>query len=260
MTDAPRVRTDVDGVIGRVMLARPEKKNALDHQTALELARALEALERDAAVRVVRLGGDGADFCAGADLESLEAMIDADPKLHLRDAHALGRVFTIIRGMTKPVVAVVQGRALAGGAGLATACDVVLAHEGAQFGYPEVRIGFVPAMVMTMLRRSVGEKRAFDLVSSGRLIPAREALEMGLVSRVFAAGGFSAGVDAVLADLAKAGADAMRLTKRLFYDLDDLGFAEGIDLGAHTNVASRATDDFKNGVRRFVRRIREGAG
>ncbi len=253
-----RVRAEVDPPIGRITLARPEKKNALDYETALELASALEAMDADRSVRAVRLGADGGDFCAGADLEALEQMIDADAKTHLRDAHALGKVFTIIRAMGKPVVAVVQGRALAGGAGLATACDIVLAHEGAQFGYPEVRVGFVPAMVMTMLRRSVGEKRAFDLVATGRMIPAREALELGLVSRVFSAGAFQAGVDSVLADLVKAGPEAMRLTKRLFYDLDDAGFIEGIDLGARTNVESRATDEFKQGVRRFVRRPKEG--
>ncbi|MDQ6828856.1 MAG: enoyl-CoA hydratase-related protein [Gemmatimonadota bacterium] len=253
-----RVRAEVEGPIGRITLARPEKKNALDRETAIELARALEAMDVNGSVRAVCLGADGTDFCAGADLEALELMINADAKTHLRDAHALGKVFTIIRGMGKPVVAVVQGRALAGGAGLATACDIVLAHEGAQFGYPEVRIGFVPAMVMTMLRRSVGEKRAFDLVATGRVVPAREALELGLVSRVFSGGAFQAGVDAVLADLVKAGPDAMRLTKRLFYDLDDAGFIEGIELGAQTNVDARATEEFKEGVRRFVRRSKEG--
>src|SRR5207253_4851877 len=180
------VRVAVDGAIGRITLARPEKKNALDRVTADELAEALFALS-EAPVRVVAIEGEGADFCAGADLAALEEMLDAPRQQHLDDAKALAHVFHTIRRMEKPVVALVKGRAYAGGAGLATACDIVLAHEDAQFAYPEIAIGFVPAMVMTMLRRSVGERIAFDLISTGRILKAEEARELGLVSRVFAA-------------------------------------------------------------------------
>jgi methylglutaconyl-CoA hydratase len=217
---------------------------------------ALQQLEADSNVRVVLMLGEGVDFCAGADLEALSAMLDAGSEAHRRDAHALGRVFTTIRRLSKPVVAVVRGRALAGGAGLATACDIVLAHEGAQFGYPEVRVGFVPAMAMTMLRRLVGEKRAFELVSTGRVVGAREALELGLVSRVFPASTFDQDVQTVVADLAKAPREALRLTKRLFYELDSLRFEDGVALGAQTNVEARATDEFRQGVSRFLRRAK----
>jgi methylglutaconyl-CoA hydratase len=180
--------------------------------------------------------------------------LDAPPVAHRADAAALGAVFLAIRAMAKPVVAAVRGRALAGGAGLANACDLVLAREGAQFGYPEVRVGFVPAMVMTMLRRSVGEKLAFDLVATARLIDAAEAQRIGLVSRVIAADAFDAEVESVLAALAKTPRDALRLTKRLFYRLDALPFAEGIAAGVEGNVEARATEDFRAGVRRFVQR------
>ena len=149
-----RVRVARFGGVGRVTLARPEKKNALDQLTARELADALMQLEGDDAVRVALLDADGDDFCAGADLEALATMIDAPLEWHTRDAADLGRVFLTIRGMTKPVVAVVQGAALGGGCGLATACDIVLARDDAEFGYPEVRVGFVPAIVLNMLRRS----------------------------------------------------------------------------------------------------------
>jgi methylglutaconyl-CoA hydratase len=255
---APRVRVERENGIGRLTLARPEKKNALDQQTAVELFESLESLEGDADVRVVILSGDGDDFCAGADLEALEKMLDATPDAHRDDAERLGRVFVRLRSMTKPVIAAVKGRALAGGAGLATACDIVLAHENATFGYPEVRVGFVPAMVMTMLRRSVGEKHAFDLVATARIIDAAEAERIGLASRVVPAAQFDAEVLAVAAALAKAPQSALMLTKRLFYQLDTLAFDASIAAGVHTNVEARATADFRDGVRRFTRRKDSG--
>jgi methylglutaconyl-CoA hydratase len=243
--------------VATITLARPEKKNALDRAMADGLRDALAAVERDESVRVVVLRGDGDDFCAGADLAALERMIDADPDAHRADAQALGDVFLAMRALSKPVVAVVQGRALAGGAGLASACDLVLAREDAQLGYPEVRVGFVPAMVMTMLRRAVGEKRAFDLVSTGRVIDAREAERMGLVSRVLPATTFESEVTAFVDGLAKSPPSALALTKRLFYQLDALSFADGIAAGVRGNVEARATEDFRSGVRRFTSKGRE---
>lgn len=249
-----RVRVERDGAIARIVLARPEQKNALDRHMVDALHDALAAAGDDDGVRVVAIEADGADFCAGADLKALAGMLDATPDEHYDDAAALGRVFTLMRALPKPVVAIVRGRALAGGAGIATAADMVLAHEGAELGYPEVRVGFVPAMVMTMLRRAVGEKRAYDLVASGRRISATEAERIGLVSRVIPADGFDEGVATVLRELAAAPASAERLTKRLFYALDGLSFEQGIDAGARANVEARATDDFRTGVLRFAKR------
>lgn len=251
-----RVRLLRDGAVGRIILARPEKKNALDRETADELFAALAQFEGDSACRVIHLGADGDDFCAGADLESLHAMRDATPEEHRADAEALGRVLLAIRALMKPVVSTVRGRALAGGAGLATACDLVLAHEGAEFGYPEVRIGFVPAMVMTMLRRAVGEKHAADLVLTGRIISAEEAERIGLVSRVVPAASFDDDINATLEQISRSPATSLALTKWLFYKLDSLSFEEGIAAGVVTNVEARSTNDFKEGVRRFSERRR----
>jgi len=178
-------------------------------------------------------------------------MLDAPRQEHLEDAKALGHVFHTIRRMGKPVVAVVRGRAFAGGAGLATACDIVLAHEGARFAYPEVTLGFVPAMVMTMLRRSVGEKQAFDLVSTGRVLTAEEAKSIGLVSRVFADMEFERLADATLKQLAESPPQAMAATKTLFYQLDMLPFLEGITTGIVANANARATSEFREGMQRF---------
>ena len=249
-----RIRLLRDGAVGRVVLARPEKKNALDRQAADELFAALAQFEGDATIRAIHLAADGDDFCAGADLEALERTLDAGTDVHREDAEALGRVFLAIRALMKPVVCSVRGRALAGGAGLATACDVVLAHEGAEFGYPEVRVGFVPAMVMTMLRRAVGEKHAADLVLTGRIINAEEAERIGLVSRVVPAATYDEEVDATLQQISRAPTTALALTKWLFYKLDSLSFEDGIAAGVVTNVEARSTDDFKKGVRRFTER------
>ncbi|MGI9076926.1 MAG: enoyl-CoA hydratase/isomerase family protein [Gemmatimonadaceae bacterium] len=252
-----RIRIAREAGIGRIALARPEKKNALDRDTATELLAALRSLDEDPDVRVVLLTADGDDFCAGADLEALESLIDASHEVLRNDAEALGQVFLALRAMAKPVAAAVQGRALAGGAGLANACDIVLAHENAQFGYPEVRVGFVPAMVMTMLRRSVGEKRAFDLVITGRLVSAREAVELGLASRIITAAEWASGVESTAAMLARMPPSAVQMTKRLFYELDGRNFPDGIALGVDTNVAARETADFRDGVKRFVHRPRD---
>jgi methylglutaconyl-CoA hydratase len=242
-----------DGVL-RLTLNRPEKRNALDSATIAELTQALAQAELDASVRVIAITGAGKDFCAGADLDELLASADQSAEENEKAATRLGAVFTAIRRSARPVVAVVQGRALAGGAGLATACDLVVAAAGAQFGYPEIQRGFVPAMVMTMLRRLTGEKRAFDLVATGRLVTASEALELGLVSEVVPDAGLETSADALLARLAGSPTSALALIKRLFYELDGRGFEDGIALGARVNSLARAHPDFRAAISAFLRK------
>lgn len=247
-----RIRVAAADGVGRITLARPEKKNALDRAAADELLAALARHGTDPSVRAVLLTADGPDFCAGADLAALAALVDADDQAQHDDAMALGNVFIAMRELPVPVVAAVRGRALAGGAGLASACDIVLADEDARFGYPEVKVGFVPAMVMTMLRRAVGEKQAFDLIATGRVLSAREACDVGLVSRVVPAGTLDTAADDVMRALAASAPGALAFTKRLFYDLDGPSFRDGIALGARVNVEARGTAEFKAGVRRFL--------
>lgn len=251
-----RVHVGRVGGVGRLTLARAEKKNALDRRMAEEIVQGLDQLAADPETRVVVIDGEGDDFCAGADLEALEALIDAPHDAQLDDARALGRVFTTIRKLPVPVIAAVRGRALAGGAGLATACDMVLAHPQAQFAYPEVRIGFVPAMVMTMLCRAVGVPRAFDLAITGRMVSATEAAAIGLVTRVLPADGFADAVDEVCQTIAKSPPDAVRRTKKLLYELDDMPFDSALGHGAHANAEARTTEEFRRGVRQFLERRR----
>ena len=244
------VRVERRGVIGRIMLSRAERQNVIDRETAETLFAALQTLESDNSVRLVHLTGEGEDFSAGMDIEAMGRMLDEPSEAQRQDAEALGRVYLATRALMKPVVCSVRGRALGAGAGLALACDLTLAHQDAEFGFPDVRMGFVPAMVMTMLRRTIGEKRAADLVLSGRIVNAEEAGAMGLVSRVLPAASFDADVDAVLAGLSRSSATALALTKWLLYKLDTLSFEDGIAAGIVTNVEARSTEDFRAAVRR----------
>jgi methylglutaconyl-CoA hydratase len=246
------LRIERQGVVGHLVLARAEQKNAIDRDTAESLLNALQTLESDNSIRIVHLTGAGDDFSAGMDLEAMGRLLDEPSDAQRQDAEALGRVYLAARSLMKPVVCSVRGRALGVGAGLTLACDVTLAHQDAEFGFPEVRMGFVPAMVMTMLRRTLGEKRAADLVLSGRIINAEEAGAIGLVSRVLPAASFEAEVEAVLTGLSRSSATALALTKWLLYKLDALSFEDGIAAGIVTNVEARATEDFRAAVKRHL--------
>jgi methylglutaconyl-CoA hydratase len=235
-------------------LNRPDKRNAIDSPMVEQLLQQLERAGLDADVSVVVLRGAGKDFCAGADLAEMLASADRSAGENEASARRLGEVFIAMRRLPKAVVAVVHGRALAGGCGLATACDLVLAQSDASFGYPEVRRGFVPAMVMAMLRRAVGEKVAFDLVGTGRLLTAEEARALGLVARVFPAASFDEDVAQLLGELAASSASALAFIKRQLYEIDGRSFEEAIDLGAKVNATARATPDFAQAVSRFLKR------
>ena len=240
--------------IARITLDRPERRNALNRALVEELKDSLALAESDERVRVIVIGGSGPDFCAGADLRELQEAVQAGPDASLAEARALGDLFVLIRKLEKPVVALVHGQALAGGAGLATACDLVLARADARLGYPEVRLGFVPAMVMAILRRALGEKRAFELIALGDSIDADTAYRFGLVNRVFEAESFDQETRAFLETLASRSASAVALSKRLLYQIEGASFEAAIHEGAQVNVIARETDDCREGVRRFLER------
>jgi methylglutaconyl-CoA hydratase len=240
-----------DGIL-TLTLNRPSKRNALSSEMIERLHAELERAELDAAVAVVALRGAGPDFCAGADLQELLASADQSVEVNEREALRLGEVFRRIRAHPRIVVAVMQGRALAGGAGLATACDIVVAGESATLGYPEMQRGFVPAMVMTLLRRLAGEKAALDLVLTGRVVTASEALTLGLVSRVVPDGQLDRASGDILARLAASSGSALSLTKRLFMELEGRSFGEGIALGARVNALARTTPDFRAAIAQFL--------
>jgi methylglutaconyl-CoA hydratase len=242
-----------DGV-ARITLNRPDKRNALDGELVAELKAAFSASASDDACRVILLAGAGTDFCSGADLANLKKTAQNSVLENMADARSTADLFLMMRNHPRPVIAVVQGRALAGGCGIATACDIILAAQSAQFGYPEVNIGFVPAMVMAILRRSVSEKAAFELVVTGETVSATRAHELGLVHRVFADAQFSAEVETYVAKLAAKSASAVMLSKRLMYNMDSMSFEAALQAGVEINAIARQTEDCRKGVEKFLKK------
>ena len=245
--------TSIEGGVLTLTLNRPDKRNALNAELIDLMHQSLERADLDGEVRVVLLRGEGKDFCAGADLDELLASAERSLAENEAAALRLGTVFRRIRELPKPVLAIVHGRALAGGAGLATACDLVIAAASAQLGYPEIQRGFAPAMVMALLRRLVGEKIALDLILTGRVLSAEEARSSGLVSRVVADADLERESLALAARLADASATALGITKRLFYELDTRSLADGIALGARVNAVARGTPDFRQAIAAFLK-------
>jgi len=254
MSESEVVLHSVEGSVARITLNRPEKRNALNDAVIAGLKQGLKKAGADKNVRVVVIAGAGKDFCSGADLSALQKIADASVAENSEDARSLLELFMLIRQLQVPVVAAVTGRALAGGCGLATACDIVLASASARFGYPEVKIGFVPAMVMAILRRNVSEKRAFELITRGAEIGAEQAREFGLVNQVFADESFESDVRSYVSEFEKMSASAMGLTKTLLYQMDGLAFPEALETGADVNVIARLTDDCRQKVAKFLQK------
>ncbi|HEY7194319.1 MAG TPA: enoyl-CoA hydratase/isomerase family protein [Gemmatimonadales bacterium] len=249
-----RVVVQIASGILTATLNRPDKRNAIDTVMIDDLLAVLERADLEAGVRVVAIRGAGRDFCAGMDLNELLASADHTLEQNRQAALHFANVFVRMRKLPKPIVALVHGRALAGGCGLATACDLILAAESAQFGYPEVQRGFVPAIVMTMLRRTVGEKLAFDLATTGRLLDGTEAAAAGLASRVYEDADFEDQAGEILRVLAEASPSALAFTKQQFYQLDGVSFEDGLKLGADVNAVSRSTPDFRTALSAFLKK------
>jgi len=243
--------------VARLTLNRPEKRNALNDQLIEQLKSSLKKANEDAAVSAVVITGAGKDFCSGADLASLQKISESSVNENAADARSLMDLFILIRTISVPVIAAVRGRALAGGCGLASACDLILASSNARFGYPEVKIGFVPAMVAAIVRRNISEKRAFELLTRGSEIDAATAREIGLVNQVFADEEFDAQVGAYAASFSKLSRSAVSLTKALLYRIDGMGFGDALAQGADTNVIARMTEDCRAGIDRFLKRTKD---
>jgi methylglutaconyl-CoA hydratase len=241
--------------IAQITLNRPEKRNALSPELISAVREAIDRSATDPAVRVVAIAGAGRDFCSGADLAGLDKAAEAGVLSHLAGAQTMADLFLAMRRHPHPIVAVVKGRALAGGCGLATACDLILASDTAQFGYPEVKIGFVPAMVMAILRRNIGEKRAFELIAAGEIIGAAEAHSIGLINRVYPEAEFDTRADEYVRLLAAKSASAVTLSKRLLYHMDGMTFEAALQAGVHGNAIARETPDAKRGIEQFVKKV-----
>jgi methylglutaconyl-CoA hydratase len=244
-----------EGSIGRVTLNRPDKRNALNDEMIDGLKAALSAADENESVKAITITGNGKDFCSGADLSALQKISEASVVENADDARSLMELFLQIRQLKVPVIAAVRGRAIAGGCGLATACDIVLASSSARFGYPEVKIGFVPAIVMAILRQNMSEKRAFELITRGVEIGAEEAKQLGLVNQVFKDETFETDVTTYVQGFEKTSKAAVSLTKSLLYQIDGLALLEAWETGVDVNVIARMSVDCQKGIANFLKKM-----
>ena len=243
---------EIENNVAFITLNRPEKRNALNDDLINALKDALKNADKNENLRAVVVKGAGKDFCSGADLSALQKITESDVLENLWDAENLLELFALIRRVKVPVIAVVNGRALAGGCGLATACDIVLASKSARFGYPEVKIGFVPAMVMAILRRNLSEKRSFELATQGFEFSSGEAEDFGLINRVFADDDFETDVKNYVSVYQKVSRSAVVLSKKLLYQMDGMNFQTALEVGAEVNTLARLTEDCQKGIARFL--------
>ena len=244
--------TSNDGAVRILTLNRPDKRNALNDELIAALKAALVEADGDESLRAIVIRGAGKDFCSGADLASLQKISENTLDENVADAMSLAELFELIRRVRIPVIAAVRGRALAGGFGLALACDLIVADSTSRFGFPEVKIGFVPAMVAGVLRRNLGEKKSFELLTQGFEYSADEAVELGLVNRVIDGENFESAVLEYASIYSKVSKSAVEMTKRLLYDIDGLSFADAIAKGVEINARARMTEDCQKGIAKFL--------
>jgi methylglutaconyl-CoA hydratase len=246
------LKYEADGATVTITFNRPEKRNAISSEMVKELLKALGDVESDPAIRVLILTGAGKSFCSGMDLETLQAISTQTAAENLGDSRQMARLFHRIYSFPKPVIAAVNGAAIAGGCGLATFSDITLAVPEAKFGYTEVRIGFIPALVSVLLRRQIGEKRAREILLRGCIFDAAEAYRLGLVTEIVPAADLMARaykfVDVLLAN----SPTSLRRTKRLLLRYDEDEIAQEIELATQENAEIRGTDDFREGLASFL--------
>jgi methylglutaconyl-CoA hydratase len=240
-----------EGSVATITLARPEKRNAISFDLIDDLLRALDEVEKSEAI-VLILTGSGKAFCSGMDLDNLKSLLGRTPEQNLQDSQTMVQLFRSLYEFPKVTIAAVNGAAIAGGTGLAVLCDFTLAVPEAKFGYTEVRIGFVPAIVSTFLLRQIGEKQARDLLLTGRLFDTEEAARMGLVNEVVAADNLMTRAHELAALLLANSAASLRATKRLLTDHARAEIEMQIDSAVRANAAIRTTADFREGISSFL--------
>jgi methylglutaconyl-CoA hydratase len=229
----------------------PQRRNPLSLELVTGLMEALGAAERDASIRAVVLGGAGPAFSAGADLEFLKTVTSAGAEANYAHSRDLMRLFQRVYTFSKPTIAAVHGPAVAGGAGLATACDLVVMGEQARIGYTEVKIGFVAALVGVILVRNVGEKHAKELLLTGRLVGAGEAYRMGLVNRVVPQEQVLDEALRLAGEISANAPSSLSLTKELLSALPGMGLEDGLRLAAVANAWVRETGGLAEGIAAF---------
>ena len=240
-----------DAGVATITLNRPDKRNAISFELINDLLAVLGEVEKSDAI-VAILTGAGRAFCSGMDLENLKALIGRSPEQNLQDSQTMVRMFRALYEFPKITIAAVNGAAIAGGTGLALLCDFTLAVPEAKFGYTEARIGFVPAIVSTFLLRQIGEKQARDLLLTGRLFTAEEALSLGLINEVVPGEKLMARTRELAAVLMENSPSSLRATKQLLNNHARAELDAQIDAAVRENAAIRRTADFREGISSFL--------
>jgi methylglutaconyl-CoA hydratase len=245
------VQLAYDGGVATITLNRPEKRNAISFELIDDSLRALEQVEKSEAV-VLILTGAGKAFCSGMDLDNLKSLLGSSAEQNLQDSQTMVRLFRALYEFPKVTIAAVNGPAIAGGTGLALLCDFTLAVPDAKFGYTEVRIGFVPAIVSTFLLRQVGEKQARDLLLTGRIVGADEAARMGLITEIVPAENLMTRARQLAALLMENSPASLRATKQLLTNHARAELDVQIESAVRENAAIRTTADFREGISSFL--------
>lgn len=240
------------GRILRLTLNNPDKRNAMTYALVEALADALREADRDPGLRAVVLGAAGEHFCAGGDLEEFAGELDLPATRHWQSADPWIDLFRLVRALRAPVVAAVQGFALAGGCGLVALCDLAVAADDARLGTTEIRIGLFPMIVLPALRRAVGERKALEMALTGRIYSAAEALDMGLVNQVVPRRDLPAAALDLASSIAEKGPMAVRMGKHLFYATADMGYDQALDLARSIRAVYMGSADVAEGVDAFL--------
>jgi methylglutaconyl-CoA hydratase len=245
------IKYEIKNEIGILTLNRPEKRNALHPELVKQMKSKLKEAAKAESVKVLIITGEGKSFCAGADLEYLNEMRNYSSLENEKDSRELAELFVTIYNFPKPIIAAVSGAAIAGGCGLASVCDIIVADEfNARFGYSEVKIGFIPAIVATFLIRRVGEGMAKQLLLSGEIIEAKRAYEIGFVNYLCPkALEFSLDIASKLKDNSQ---QSIKLTKEMIGKVSGLSVEDAVEYCIGLNTISRTTDDFKKGLNNFL--------
>lgn len=247
----PTIQLTYDARVVTVTLNRPDKRNAISFELIDDLLRALDEIAKSDAL-VVILTGAGKAFCSGLDLDNLKALLGRSPEQNLQDSRTMVHLFRSLYEFPKVTIAAVNGAAIAGGTGLALLCDFTLAVPEAKFGYTEVRIGFVPAIVSTFLLRQVGEKQARDILLTGRLFGADEALRLGLINEIVVPENLMTRARALAALLMENSPASLRAAKQLLTDHARAELDAQLDAAVRENAAIRDTADFREGITSFL--------
>lgn len=247
------IHTLSDGPLFHIRLNRPEKRNALSGILVEELKEALVAAANDSLCRVIILSAEGSVFSAGADLDHLQKLMQNTQEENLADSRALADLFRMIYLHPKVIITQIEGAAIAGGCGLACMGDFSFAVPEATFGYTEVKIGFIPAIVSIFLIRRIGETKARDILLSGSIFNAEEAFQIGMITRVIEPQHIKEYVHQFAMKLsAETSPESIRLTKELIHGVQERTFYEALDYTAEMNAKARATEDCKKGITAFL--------